>query len=370
MNILLLSWRDIFNPKSGGAEILTWEIAKRWIKKGHSVTLFTSEYPNSLKEEVAEGVKIIRSGHPDLRFLFASVHFRAFFYYKKSGRNVDAVVDQIHGMPFFTPLYVRKRKVALICEVADNLWFDLYGFFFGFLGRFIEILYLKFIYARVPFVTISQSTKEELIRNGVNEKHVTVLPMGLTVPRNIKKNVKKEHSLTLIYVGRLSKTKGIEDSIYALKKVLKIYKDAKLWIVGRGEEDYLRSLKKLVEKLGLRNEVIFFGFVSDEKKFELMAKAHILLAPSTKEGWGLIVPEAGFVGTPSIVYNSLGLRDIIIDRENGIVVKDNNPVSMANEAVNLFRDKKFYQKLREKIFEDSRSYSWDKTADVALKAIV
>src|SRR3989344_1025890 len=112
MNILILNWRDIKNPKGGGAEILTHEMAKRWAEKGHKVTQFSALFEGGHQEETIDGVKIIRQGHSDLRFLFSSVHFLAYKFYKKNSNNFDAVIDEVHGIPFFTSLYVNKRKVV------------------------------------------------------------------------------------------------------------------------------------------------------------------------------------------------------------------------------------------------------------------
>ena len=82
MHILILNWRDIKNPSSGGAELLTHEMAKRWVEQNHQVTLFTSRFKKSKATEIVDGVKIVREGNPDLRSLFSSVHFNAYRYYK------------------------------------------------------------------------------------------------------------------------------------------------------------------------------------------------------------------------------------------------------------------------------------------------
>ncbi len=368
MRILILNWRDVKNPKSGGAEILTHEIAKRWVKLGHKVTLFTSEFNNGSKEEEIDGVKIIRSGHPDMRFLFSSVHFRAFKYYRDNVGKFDVVVDEVHGVPFFTPWYVKKRKVILICEVAGDLWVKMFGHFFGLLGRMVERIYLKFVYKNIPYLTISNSTREELIKEGVNGKDITVLPMGLTVPLNIK-HVKKEKQPTLIFVGRITKSKGVEDAITAISAVSKVYPGIKLWIVGSGDKKYISYLKKITERLKIESKVTFCGFVSEQKKFELMGRAHILLAPSVKEGWGLIVPEAGFVGTPAVGYNVLGLREVIVDGKTGYLTSNNNPQELAKTIKKALSNKSEYEKLSIAAKHLSLSYNWDNTAKVALKLI-
>lgn len=368
MNILVLSWRDIKNPRSGGAEVLTHEIAKRWVKAGHKVTLFSSIFEDSKKEEVAGGVKFVRGGHPDARFLFSSVYFLAYRFYRKNPGKFDAVVDEIHGLPFFTPWYVKEKKVVLICEVAGDLWVKMFGPFFGLLGRLIERLYLRFIYKNIPYLTISNSTQEELVREGVRKKDITVLPMGVSVP-SIIKSKEKEKDPTLIFVGRLSKSKGIEDAIEALSQVLNKNPKTKLWIVGTGEEDYIKFLKKKAKNLHISDRITFWGYVPEEKKFELMGRAHILLALSLKEGWGLIVPEAAYVGTPSIVYDVPGLRDIVVNGFNGIKVKQNTPNEINKEVIKILQNKDSYIKLQANAKKSSLNYNWDDTAKTALKIV-
>jgi hypothetical protein len=78
VKILIFNWRDIKNPSAGGAEVFTHENAKRWVEKGRSVTLFTSAFPNCAKEEVIDGVKIIRAGGK------YTVYYQAYIFYKVS----------------------------------------------------------------------------------------------------------------------------------------------------------------------------------------------------------------------------------------------------------------------------------------------
>jgi len=368
MRILILNWRDIKNPKSGGAEILTHEIAKKWIGMGNQVTLFSSFFKNSLPLEMVDGVRIIRKGYPDARLLFSSVHFLAFLYYLKNHKNFDVVVDEIHGIPFFTPWYVKEKKVVLICEVAGALWIKMFGLFFGFLGKEMERFYLKFVYKNIPYLTISNSTKEELIKEGVREKDITVLPMGLTVPKVLKK-VDKENNPTLIFVGRLSKSKGVEDAIATLRKISEVYEKVKFWIVGDGDEEYVNYLKKMISKLKVENRVTFFGFVSQDKKFELMGRAHVLIVPSIKEGWGLTVPEAGRVGTPAVGYNVEGLKEVIHNGKTGYLTLNNNPSRLSELIIKILSNKAEYNKLAKAAKKLSLSYNWNNTALAAFKII-
>jgi len=368
MRILILNWRDINNPSSGGAEILTHEIAKRLVVLGNDVVQFSSFFPGAHRKETVDNVEIVREGNADIRSLFSSVHFRAFLFYQREKRKFDVVIDEIHGIPFFTPWYVKEKKVVLICEVASDLWIKVFGLFFGLLGRMIEKFYLFLVYKNILFITISDSTKKDLIENGVNKENVIVLPMGINVPRNIE-DIKKEKEKTLIFVGRLTAAKGIEETLSALKEIIRRDKDVRLWIVGKGEANYVQKLKRMCKQLHIEDNVTFYGFVSERKKFTLLARAHLLIHLSHREGFGLTIPEAGCVGTPVVAYNSPGLRDIVKNGKNGILVAENSPKSLANTSIRLLSNDSLYQKLCQGAREEARQYNWDNTVNVMLNSL-
>ena len=118
----------------------------------------------------------------------------------------------------------------------------------------------------------------------------------------------------------------------------------------------------MISEYGIREHVRFWGRVSQAKKYELMARAHILLHASVKEGWGLVVLEAALSGTPSVVYNVGGLRDIVRDGVTGVVVQDSSPHSMARDAIRLFADKKQYSKIQREGRAWVKSITWDDAA--------
>lgn len=354
MNILILNWRDIKNPEGGGAEILTHEMAKRWVVQGHRVVQLSSFFRGAARHEFIDGVEVIRKGSVTLRHFGIPVHLAAFLWYLRQGRGrFDVVIDEVHGIPFFTPFYVKEKIVVLQCEVAKEVWDAIFSFPWNKIGRIIERIYFSF-YKEVPFLAISPSTKRDIVNMGIDSSHVTVLPMGLSVPKKINK-FPKEEKPTLVFVGRPVKSKGIEDAFSVFQKILLDFPDAKLWIIGQGHKRILHN-------------ITYFGFVSEEKKFELMARAHILLNPSIREGWGLTVPEAGWAGTPSVVYNVPGLSDIVASGVNGLIV-DKNPEAMATGVLKLLKDKKLYKKIQIEVRASAKQYNWDRTAKAALDVL-
>src|SRR3989344_8461 len=167
----------------------------------------------------------------------------------------------------------------------------------------------------------------------------------------------RKNELAFIYLGRLTKSKGIEDAIYAFRKIKKIIPETTLWVVGNGTIEYEKYIKMLSEELGIR-DVLFYGFIPEKEKFLLLCRAHMLIFPSIREGWGLTAIEANSVKTPVVAYNSPGLRDSIVHGKAGLLCKENNPSELANNVIDLFRNKKLYKKLQIGGYEWSKQFSW------------
>ncbi len=362
MNILILNWRDTLNPKSGGAEIVTMEHAKFWIKKGHQVTWFTSRFKGSKNKEKLEGINIVRRGG------FITVYLFAPLFYFFSGNKFDLVIDQIHGVPFFTPLYVKKPKVVLIHEVAREIWDYMFPFPINFIGKLIEPFYFNF-YREIKFWTDAESTIEDLVKYGIKRENC----VAINCPINnepIRRLPTKEKIPTFIFVSRVVKMKGIEEVIRAFSYILEDLKDARLWIVGDGEKNYVDKLIKTVNGYSMSSRVIFFGRVSDTKKLKLMQKAHLLLHASVREGWGLVVMEAASQGTPSVVFDVAGLRDSVKNGKTGIVLKKNNPDEMALAVLKLLNDKAKYRRLQLNALDWAKSLTWEKIARKSYELII
>lgn len=363
MNILFLNWRDIKNPSSGGAEILTHELMKGLVKRGHNVTLFTSYFHGSKKQEILNGVRILREGKQDVRTLFSSVHYKAYLFYKNH-KGFDLLVDEIHGVPFFTPLYVKGEKVALVCEVAGSLWDFAVKFPFNIFGKIIERIY-PFFYHDTLFLTISNSSKKEMQNIGFGK--ISVLPMGSNTAIISKLSNKTEPNI--IFLARVSKAKGAEEALKALKIVEKEISNIRLWIVGPINKNYKNYLLRLINQANLSKNVKIYGEVSEKEKIEILDKAYLLISPSQKEGWGLTIHEAGARGVPSIVYNVPGLCDVVRDGLNGIICKRNTPEELSKNILKLFDDKRSYMKLQMGAIEERKKHTWDKTIEVFLKEV-
>lgn len=138
-----------------------------------------------------------------------------------------------------------------------------------------------------------------------------------------------------------------------------------MWIIGDG------YMYNELEKLDIK-DVTFYGRLEDNLKYELLSRAHIVLVPSVREGWGLAVTESNAMGAPAVAYNVLGQRDSIIDGETGILAKQNSPEGISPIAVSLLKDRELLNKLSTNALFFSKQFNWDNTAcafDLLIKDI-
>ncbi|HEX8965575.1 MAG TPA: glycosyltransferase family 4 protein [Patescibacteria group bacterium] len=345
MHILILNWRDPHHPLAGGAEAMLLEHVHYWQKKGADVTWIGTSFKGAKKHETFEGIKIIRFGSEYTVHLFVFLSFLIGEF-----KDIDIVIDCFHFIPFFTPLYMKKRKIfALIHEVAGEVWYKNMPFLFAFIGEKLEPLFFK-LYKSIRFITVSDSTKMELEGLGVEASQITIIPNGVRIPKRILG--KKEKTPTLLFLGRISHDKGIIDVLDAFKQLKKRFPKIKLWIAGKQEnKNLLKNLPK---------DAIYLGFVSEDKKYQLLKKSWILVHPSLKEGWGLTVIEANSVGTPVVGYNVMGLRDSIQNEKTGLLV-DSTVNSLIEGVSLLLENKKMYNKLSQNAQNWASRFEWEKS---------
>lgn len=360
MEILILNWKDIKNPEAGGAEIIAFEFARRLVNEGHKVTFFSRAFKNCLKEEIINGVKIIRRGN---KF---SVYFRAYLYYRSLKTKPEKVIDMINTICWQTPLYVdKKRRIAYVNQLAKEVLF--YEFFFplSFIAYFLE-KFEYFPYGNTKFLCYSESTREDLISFGIKENNISTFPLGVDHSRYYKTEKKSKDPL-FIFVARLVKMKRADLCIKAMKKVISQYPKASLYILGNGQEE--RRLESLVYRENLTKNIKFINknnfFINKsikDLKVESMQKSWALLLPSVKEGWGMVVTEAAACGTPAIVSNVTGLRDSVMDGKTGIVLSRNpSPDELSNTMIKIIEDSALRRKISQEAYKFSQNLNWDKS---------
>ncbi len=355
-----MNWRDIRHPLAGGAEVYTHEVAKRLAARGHEVVLATSRPAGLPPEEEIDGVRIIRAGGTLTVYLKARDTYHRL---RREGWRPDIVIDEINTVPFLTPRYVEEPIVALIHQLCRECWKYAVHPLAQPPGWWLEKK-LHGMYAKATHngkisavITVSQSTKNDLIELGYPPDKIHIVPNGVDWELYADcANTDKDELVA--YVGRITPYKKLEDLLKAWS-IVERETDAQLVVAGRPNPRYLQKLTHLAQKLGLKRATFKTNITQQEKKATL-AKAKILAYTSTREGWGQTILEAAACGTPTIAYDVPGLRDAVRHTETGILVEPGNVEQLARTVIWLLSDKTWY-KLSRNTHSYVQNYSWDTT---------
>lgn len=316
MKIALFNWRDLAHPASGGAEVFTEEVLRRWADWGHEVTLFSSAVAGQPDEEAVGGIRHVRRGGR------LGVYRAAREWWADTGRHegFDLVIDEVNTRPFGCHEWARGVPVvALMHQLAREVWFFETPLPLAVLGRYVlEPRWIRSL-RHVPVLTVSASSRQSLIDAGL--QRVTVVPQGIDVTRS--EPTRKEDHPTVVFVGRLAANKRPEHAVRAVEIARQFIPDLRIRLIGDGPQ------RRRLARRG--DHVIAHGFVSAEEKQRLVAGAHAQIVTSVREGWGLVVDEAASVGTPSFAYDVAGLCDSVAAADGHFV--EPRPEAMAEALI-------------------------------------
>ncbi len=356
MRVLIFNWRDTKHRWAGGAEAYIHEISKRWVENGIEVTVFCGNDRRNPHNQMLDGVRIIRRGG------FYTVYIWAFLYYMLKFRGkFDLVIDSENGIPFFTPIFVKVPKLLLIHHVHQEVFRQYLSFPLAQIAMFLESKMMPFVYKKQKVITVSKSSKIEILKYGFSEAdNIQIINPGLDMSQFSGVSEKSNQPL-FSYVGRLKPYKNIDIAIKAFAKVVRDYPYAKLQIAGTGES--LGDLKKLSIKLNLEKNVFFLGKISDKEKVGLLSKSWVMVQASMIEGWGITVIEANACGTPVIASDVNGLRDSVVDGKTGILAKPKSVDEFYKAMVIFLKDEALRKRMSKEAFLWAKNFSWDKSAN-------
>jgi glycosyltransferase involved in cell wall biosynthesis len=302
LKILLLNWRDISHPAAGGAEVWAQKVAEGLVDLGHEVTFFTASVDRAPEHEWINGVQMIRRGGR------LGVYREARKFFQSNSQQFDVILEEINTRPFFAHSWGNIPVVPMIHQVAKDVWKFEAPFPISTVGRYwFEKRWLRKFSSR-HVMTLSPSSAESLLEYGIRDS-VVVLPGS---DDEVVRTSCKNSVPTVVFLGRLVASKRPDHVIEAFRMLQIALPSAELWMMGSGQ-----MMKKLKKKSP--RGVFLLGHVAIEERQTRLAAAHVLVATTVREGWGLNVSEASAVGTPTIGYDAPGLRDSI-PMSGGVVV--------------------------------------------------
>jgi len=173
---------------------------------------------------------------------------------------------------------------------------------------------------------------------------IHVMPNGVEIRG--RRNFEGEK---LVYVGRLTRKKGVEYLISAMRSV----KEVDLLIVGDGPD------RQRLEKMAAGLRVKFIGMVSPDRVYDYLEQAKILILPSFYEGLPNVILEAMSLGVPVIATRVGGIPDLVRQKETGLLVEPGGVDELAIGIKKLIEDDDLRRRVSKNCLGEVKKYSWD-----------
>jgi glycosyltransferase involved in cell wall biosynthesis len=351
----VVAWRDLDDPEAGGSEIHANEVLSRWAAAGVDVRLWTSRVDGAAREVERAGYSVTRVAG---RYaVFPRTALRGLTGRIGSG---DGMVEIWNGMPFLSPLWSHRPRAVFLHHVHAEMWQMVLSRALARVGHTVEHVVAPPFYRHQPIVTLSESSKREIIeRLGFSSDQITVAPPGID-PRFSVGGAKAPEPL-VVTVGRLVPVKRFGWFIDAMAKLRAEHPDLRAVVVGEGYER--PALEAQVRAADAEEWLSLPGRLGDQELVDLYRRAWLVVSTSVREGWGMTLTEAGACGTPAVATRIAGHEDAVSHGESGLLVDTMDDVVTAAAAI--LSDDQLRGRLGEGAVRTAERFTWDRTALVS-----
>lgn len=376
MKLLIINYE--YPPLGGGAGNATYHIAREMSQKGHDVIVVTSRFKGQKKvEKYNRHFTIIRI--PTLR------------QKKESVTLLELLIFTLSSLIYCPGLVKRLNPDSSIaffgipCGIT-SLWLKLiYGLPYvvslrgadvpGFVERkvgffhFVAKPLIKYIWHQAKAVITNSKGLRDLALNSFKNKPIHIIPNGVDTEFFFCNIQYPPKDVRILFVGRLSKQKGLFNLIKSIKILqYELNKNYLFEIVGEGPDK--EELLKMTQKNGLSKSIQFSGWLDKQSLCYKYQQATAFAFPSLSEGMPNAVLEAMATGLPVIATKVAGNEELIRDGENGYLVPANDCYSFAQKVDQMVNEpsklKMMSQKSREIAMDE---YSWEHVADEYINLI-
>jgi len=355
MNIALVCPASLPATQFGGIVFLAVDLAREISEMGHNVTIYTTDLdfsngPNNFNKKLPRIEKFEKFSINRTHTWFS---LKLFFINTSMSKEIENdKPDIIHtiGLRSFQSIIAwriaKKLNIPLVISDQGGLtthpFLDESGFFLKTLYKIQDFFIRKIInyasaisvaneYEKKIFLSLNKKSRIKIIRNGVNLKKLVS-----------KHNFKEKYQINskfILFVGRFSKSKGIETLINALNMIKNelIDTDTRLVIMGV-DFGYQNEMEKLIKKLNLSEEIEVIKNPPRDDVISAYGESEFLVLPSQWELSPLVPLESFAFKKPVISTNSHGIPYTVQNNKNGILVEPENSLELSHAIVKLLLD--------------------------------
>jgi glycosyltransferase involved in cell wall biosynthesis len=366
----------------GGPVRVSYEISKELAKRGHKVTVFTTDaYDRKTRLKITcnyytiDGIRIKYFKNvvynPRVHFFIAPELVREV---KREIRHSDII--HLHDYRSFLCLvvtyYAKRYGIPYVLQAHGQLprtgsWRKLkwlYDALFGY----------RLLRDASKVVALTRIEAEQYRSMGVPKEKIAIIPNGIDLSEYVNLPLKgsfkrkfgiPEDRKIILYLGRIHKIKGIDFLVKAYAHLIKEtnFRDAVLVIAGP-DDGYLSEVKSLVHDLSVSNSVLFTGLLSEKDKIRAYVDSDVVVNVEPLNVYGLVPLEAAACSAPVIVSKTNAISEVVLKGKFGFSVKYGDVISLASMLHRVLND----EELTENLGKNGRKYvldnlGWDKIVE-------
>jgi glycosyltransferase involved in cell wall biosynthesis len=365
-----------YSPSSGGPTTVIRALASELVKKGHEVSIYTSDYfdKSSRVQEYSkpveiDGIKVYYFKNISNKLAHNYNVYLSPMLVKKAKDNLKNFdIIHIHGFRTFQSIfihhYAKKYNVPYILQTHGTVL----PFFQKQSLKKIFDLFLGYKILRdvSKVIALTKTEAEQYKKMGGDENKIEIVPNGIDLSEyeNLpeKGEFRRKYSIRddekiILYLGRIHKIKGIDLLVKAFADLVEELDNVKLVIVGP-DGGFLSMLKRQIESLKIGDRILFTGTLYERDKLEAYVDADVYVLPSVYEIFPITVLEACACGTPVIVTDRCSIADFV--NKIGYVVEYDKE-QLQDAIIKVLSDEGLRRRFGErgKKLVEERLFSWD-----------
>lgn len=351
MNIGLFS--ETYYPEINGVANSVYMLKTELEKRGHNVYVFTTTTPGAPEHEH----NVFRV--PSIPFIFITERRVGLFYQPKLAHIIKKLnLDIIHthtefSLGIFGRIMAKELKIPIV-----HTYHTIYEDYTHYLTRFKALdrrakafarTYTKVCCNTVEQVIVPTEKTRELLTTYSVHKDISVIPTGIDLSKFDRSNfsadevgaLKKKYHISpeekvMIYIGRVSQEKNIEEIIEAMPGYMKSRTSVRFVIVGSGPAS--EKLENMVKQLGLKDRFVFTGSQPWDSIGLFYQLGDVFVSASKSETQGLTYIEAMASGLPVVARQDKCLEDILEQGVNGYTFTNRDELYYGLDQI-FFEDK-------------------------------
>jgi glycosyltransferase involved in cell wall biosynthesis len=346
----------------GGSVRVCYATSKELVRRGHSVTVYTSDALDStsrmkVENQNVDGIDVHYFRNISLSLVRSSNLFIVRGLLREAASDVSSF-DVIHLHEYTTyhnivvHRFAKKHRVPYVFQAHGTL---------PKIGRvtrkrLFDILFgHRLLQDMAKGVALNRWEANHYMEAGVNGDKIAIIPSGIDLSEYAKLPSKgsfrrkvgiNSEDKIVLYLGRIHWIKGVDVLVKAFAEVARKLDNVKLALVGP-DDGYLNELQAMISALKIDDKVLIVGPLYLSDKIEAYVDADVYVLPSRFEAFPIGMLEAYACGKPVITSAVGGMKDLVVDGVTGLLIGPEDSEQLAEAMLSLLNDHERAEELGE-----------------------